>query len=107
MFIVSKRNYAVRRADGSLYEIKKDYIGEIPDDVASSGLVRRAVRAGRIFSPQGTKDRQLEMADREAEEKAKEGDIRPDADKKAAQEPGSGEDSGKPPSEKKGSRKQG
>ena len=34
MFIVSKRNYQVRRADGSLYLIKKNYIGEIPEDVA-------------------------------------------------------------------------
>lgn len=32
MFIVSKRNYLVIRADGSVYKIKRDYIGEIPED---------------------------------------------------------------------------
>ena len=37
MFIVSKRNYQVRRADGSSYLIKKDFIGEIPEDVGYYG----------------------------------------------------------------------
>ena len=43
MFIVAKRNYLVRRADGSFYRIEKDYIGEIPEDVAESELVLPAV----------------------------------------------------------------
>lgn len=84
MFIVSKRNYMVRRADGSLYLIKKDYIGDIPQDVAGSGLVRRAIRAGMVFSPQGHSDRDLKKADMEAGEKALENDIRPDVEKKQA-----------------------
>ena len=38
MFIIAKRNYLVRRADGSFYRIEKDYIGEIPEDVAEREL---------------------------------------------------------------------
>ena len=63
MFIVSKRNYSVRRADGSSFLIEKDFIGNIPDDVAESGLVRRALKAGMIFCPPGAKDTQLEQAE--------------------------------------------
>lgn len=45
MFIVSKRSYAVRLSDGSFYRIPKDFIGEIPEEVAESRLVQRAVRS--------------------------------------------------------------
>lgn len=79
MFIVSKRNYKVRRADGSSFFIAKDFIGNIPQDVAQSNLVQRAVRGGMIAVPEGTKDRQLEEAENKAGERAAEKDIRPDA----------------------------
>lgn len=82
MFIISKRNYNVRRADGSSFLIGKDFIGNIPDDVAQSGLVQRALKAGMIFCPPGTKDKQLEQADQEAKEKSDENDKRPDAKSK-------------------------
>lgn len=78
MFIVSKRNYMVKRADGSLYEIAKGFIGEIPEDVAESNLVRRAIRGGMISVPEGKKDKQLEQADKKARKKAGKNDIRPD-----------------------------
>lgn len=86
MFIVSKRNYDVRRPDGSFYKIRKDFIGDIPEDVADTRLVQRAIRAGMIFIPSGTADRQLEKADQEAAEKAAANDIRPDAKEAAAQD---------------------
>lgn len=86
MFIVSKRNYDVRHPDGSLYKIRKDFIGDIPEDVADTRLVQRAIRAGMIFIPSGTADRQLEKADQEAAEKAAANDIRPDAKETAAQD---------------------
>ena len=86
MFIVSKRNNEVRRPDGSLYKIRKDFIGDIPEDVADTRLVQRAIRAGMIFIPSGTADRQLEKADQEAAEKAAANDIRPDAKEAAAQD---------------------
>lgn len=86
MFIVSKRNYQVRRADGSSFFIAKDFIGNIPEDVAQSNLVRRAIRGGMIAVPEGTKDKQLEQADREAGEKAAENDIRPDTEGKVGAE---------------------
>ena len=53
MFIVSKRNYMVRRADDSAYLIPKDFIGEIPQDVAESDLVQRAIKGGTIAVPEG------------------------------------------------------
>lgn len=80
MFIVSKRNYLVIRADGSAYRIKKDYIGEIPEDVAESDLVQRAIQGGNIAVPGRTKDRALYQADEAAEKLAAEHDIRPDAE---------------------------
>lgn len=86
MFIVAKRNYLVRRADGSFYQIKKDYIGEIPDDVAKSELVQRAIIGGNIAVPGGTKDRELYKADDAAAERSVEYDIRPDAEKPVAEE---------------------
>lgn len=107
MFIVSKRNYMVRRADGSPYLIKKDYIGHVPEDVAESGLVQRAIKSGRICVPQGSRDGQLEEADREAEERAAGSDIRPDASGAEAPKE-AGEDPAQPaPAVKRGSKKQG
>ena len=86
MFIVAKRNYLVRRADGSFYRIEKDYIGEIPEDVAKSGLVQRAIIGGNIAVPGGKKDKELYKADDVAAELVAEYDIRPDAEKTAAEE---------------------
>lgn len=83
MFIVSKRSYAVRLSDGSFYRIPKDFIGEIPEEVAESRLVQRAVRSGSIAVPSGTRDRELLEADQKAEELLKENDIRPDAGEEA------------------------
>ncbi len=81
MFIIAKRNYLVRRADGSFYRIEKDYIGEIPEDVAESELVQRAIVGGNIAVPGGTKDKELYKADDAAAEQAAEYDIRPDTEK--------------------------
>ena len=86
MFIVSKRNYQVRRGDGSLYLIQKSYIGEIPEDVAQSDLVQRAILCGNIAVPEGTKDKELYKADEVAEQLATEHDIRPDAEKAVTDE---------------------
>ena len=86
MFIVAKRNYLVRRADGSFYRIEKDYIGEIPEDVAESELVQRAIIGGNIAVPGGTKDKELYKADDTAAERAAEYDIRPDTEKLAVEE---------------------
>lgn len=92
MFIVSKRNYQVRRADGSSFLIRKDFIGEIPEDVAKSSLVQRAIRGGMIAIPEGMKDKQLEQADAKAEERAADKDIRPDAAKETCEETPAGEE---------------
>ena len=79
MFIIAKRNYLVRRADGSFYRIEKDYIGE-------SELVQRAIVGGNIAVPGGTKDKELYKADDAAAEQAAEYDIRPDTEKPAEEE---------------------
>lgn len=94
MFIVSKRNYSVRRADGSSFLIEKDFIGNIPDDVARSGLVMRALKAGMIFCPPGTRDRQMEQAGAEAEKKAAQNDKRQDAKTKGKQAGAGGNENG-------------
>ena len=70
MFIMSKHNYMVRRADGSSFSIGKNFVGDIPKDVANSNLVRRAIRGGGIVAPEGKKDKQLERADASGNKKA-------------------------------------
>lgn len=79
MFIISKKNFKVRRADGSPYLIRKDFIGEIPEDVANSTLIQSAIQSGSIATPSGHKDKELREADTAAKEAFCESDIRPDA----------------------------
>lgn len=86
MFIMSKHNYRVRRADGSSFSIDKDFIGDIPKDVASSNLVQRAIRGGGIMIPRGKKDKQLEQADAAGKKKAAKNDKRTDEDVETEQE---------------------
>ena len=88
MFIVSKANFMIKRGDGTSYQILKDYIGEIPEDVAGHWLVKAAIKSGMISTPSGHSDRQMEQADARAEHSAASADIRPDAKagKKTAKE---------------------
>lgn len=86
MFIIAKRNFLVRRADGTSYLIYKDFIGDIPEDVFQSGIVQGAIKGGLIAAPQSTKDKDLYKADEEAEKKATEADIRPDSQKEDGEE---------------------
>ena len=80
MFIISKRNFLIQIPGRAPYRIPKDYIGEIPDDIAAHWMVQAAICSGMISTPVGKKDNQLEAAD---EEKAAATDIRPDAQKPA------------------------
>lgn len=82
MFIVSKRNFKVRRADGTSYLIKKDYAGDIPEDVFKSRLVQKAVAGGLIYAPETARDKDLYKAQDAADEKEQAEDIRPDAKEK-------------------------
>ena len=63
MFIISKRNLMIQRPGENPYIIRKDYVGEIPEDIASHWLVRAAINDGTIATPQGKKDVDLENAD--------------------------------------------
>ena len=80
MFIVSKRNFKLRLADGTVYRIAKDYIGEIPFEVAAHPLVQNAIDSGWITAPASHADKALYEADSEAAQKAAESDLRPDAE---------------------------
>lgn len=82
MFVMSFKNFLVPRADGSMYKIQKDFIGEIPQDVAESWLVQAAIKSGWIVSPTGRSDAVLRASEAVAEEISAEGDKRPDAPKK-------------------------
>lgn len=81
MFIVSKRNFKLRLADGSVYRIAQDFIGEIPFEVAAHPLIQNAIDSGWITAPAGHADKALYEADADAALKAAEADLRPDADK--------------------------
>lgn len=87
MFIISKRNFLIQIPGRAPYRIPKDYIGEIPDDIAAHWMIQDAIRSGMISTPVGKKDNQLEAADEVAEEKAAAADIRPDAQKPVADVP--------------------
>lgn len=86
MFIISKRNFKIRRADGDVYRIPKEFVGTIPDDVAGHSLIKSAIACGWIATPDTTADAALIKADVKAAEKAAETDIRPDAVKSPATE---------------------
>lgn len=79
MFIVSKRNFKLRLADGTVYRIAKDFIGEIPFEVAAHPLIQNAIDSGWITAPASHADKALYEADAEAAQKAAESDLRPDA----------------------------
>lgn len=79
MFILSKRNFLVRRADGTSHLVKKDYVGNVPDDVFNSRLIQGAMKTGLVIAVQSHKDKELIAADEEAQEKQEVADIRPDA----------------------------
>ncbi len=81
MFIVAKRSFKVPRKNGEMFLIRKDYVGDIPDDVAEHWLIRAAIHDGTIATPQSGKDRDLYQADAQAGDKEKAADIRPDAPK--------------------------
>ena len=85
MFIISKNRFIIPRKGAESYVIPKDYIGEIPEDVAGHWLVEAAIDSGMIATPQGRKDKQLETADEVAADKADKVDIRPDAQENAAE----------------------
>lgn len=87
MFIISKRNFLIQIPGRAPYRIPKDYIGEIPNDIAAHWMVQAAICSGMISTPVGKKDNQLEVADEVAEEKAAAADIRPDAQKPAEDVP--------------------
>ena len=82
MFILSKRNFKVRRADGSSFLIKKDFIGDIPEDVFNSRFIQKAIKGGLVAAPESHKDKALYEADVEAADRADAVDIRPDAKNK-------------------------
>ena len=85
MFILSKKNFLIRRADGSVYRIGKGYAGEIPEDVAQARLVRAAVRGGSILTPDSRADKAIQAAAEEAEKEQKEQKERKEQE---TQEPG-------------------
>lgn len=86
MFIISKRNIKIRRADGEVFRIAKEFVGNIPEDVAKHPLIQSAIACGWIATPDTGADKELIKADAKAAAKAAESDIRPDADKSPAEE---------------------
>lgn len=78
MFIISKRNFLVRRADGSSFIVKKDYIGDIPQDIFESTVIQGAIKGGLVATPNTGKDKDLQQSDEESQAKEDAADIRTD-----------------------------
>ena len=51
MFIISKRNFKVRRADGSSYLVRKNFVGDVPEDVFNSRMIQKAIKGGLVATP--------------------------------------------------------
>lgn len=79
MFVMSKRNFLVPRADGTRYMIRKDYIGDIPEDVAKSWLVQAAIKDGGIATPSSHLDGDLRASSDKSDKISAEHDKRPDS----------------------------
>lgn len=95
MFIISKRNLMIQRPGAAPYRIPKDYVGHIPEDIASHWIVQAAIADGTVATPRGKKDTDLENADEEAAKKAEQSDIRPDAKDDTKQDGMEGKENGK------------
>ena len=61
MFIISKRNLMIQRPGANPYIIRKDYVGEIPEDIASHWLVKAAINDGTIATPQKKRSKQTSV----------------------------------------------
>ena len=85
MFVISKRNLLVRRADGTSYLVKKDFVGDIPKDIFESSVIQGAIKGGLVATTDSTKDQALYAADAAAAEKEKDADIRPDTARRKKQ----------------------
>ncbi len=71
MFIHSAKKFAVKKADGSFYVIPKDFVGEIPSDIAKAKIVQLAIKEGSISTPESKKDADIEKAADESKAKIK------------------------------------
>lgn len=80
-FIISKRNFLVRRADGSSYLVKKDFMGDVPEDVFNSGIIQGAIKGGLVATAETHRDKAINKAVETAAKKEKAADKRPDAKK--------------------------
>lgn len=74
MFINSKIRVLVRNGKDS-FIIPKDFIGEVPQWVAESWIVRKAIESGHIATPSNKSDKALEDADKVAEVKHEEAEA--------------------------------
>lgn len=81
MFIISKRNFKVRRADGSSYLVKKDFIGDVPEDIYNSCIIQGAIKGGLVATADSYRDKAIDKAVDIAAKKEKAADKRPDAKK--------------------------
>lgn len=84
MFIVSKKNFIFRLSDGSTFQVRRDYMGDVPDYLQEHPLFQAAVRGGDIMTPESTADKAIYKADDVSEAAQAAADIRPDAPAKKA-----------------------
>lgn len=70
-FINSKVKLAVRLADDRIYTIPRDFIGDIPDEVAKSWLVQAAVKSGHVIVPDAKTDAAIAAAEEKKATKKK------------------------------------
>ena len=79
MFIVSKKNFIFRLSDGATFQVRRDYMGDVPDYLQEHPLFQAAVRGGDIMTPESTADKEIYAADAVSEAAQAATDIRPDA----------------------------
>lgn len=63
MFILAKRNVILPSPDGSQkFQVKRDFIGEIPDWAAKTDYFKALVADGKITVPENHKDKSTQTA---------------------------------------------
>lgn len=69
MFISANKRFKIRLGGDSAFIIPTGFVGEIPDEVASSWLIQAAIKDGSIVCPSSYADKVIEEAVAKGKEK--------------------------------------
>lgn len=92
MFIVSTKRFKVKKKDGSVVVIPKEFVGEIPDEFKDEWLIQAAIKDGSIRTPSSKADHVIDDEVKKGRQKAidaqaaKEAKVNRESKKKESEE---------------------